>query len=154
MSPGPTSMDQQDRKLLNEIQAGFPVEPHPYRVLGKRLNMDEKEALARVVRLRKAGIIRRLGASIDSRRVGYVSTLLAAKAQREKFESVVKIINACPGVTHNYERRHEYNVWFTLIAPSVEEKERIIRRLREETGIEILELPAKKIFKIRVDFRF
>jgi siroheme decarboxylase len=147
-------MDQQDRKLLNEIQAGFPVEPHPYRVLGKRLSMDEKEVLARIAELRKAGIIRRLGASIDSRRVGYVSTLLAAKAPREKFESVVKIINACPGVTHNYERRHDYNVWFTLIAPSVEAKERTILRLREETGVEILELPAKKIFKIKVDFRF
>ncbi len=147
-------MDQRDKELLNEIQAGFPVEAHPYRVLGERLNMDEEEVIARIGNLRQAGIIRRLGASIDSRRVGYVSTLLAARVPQEKFESVVKIINACSGVTHNYERRHEYNVWFTLIAPSVEEKERIIGQLREETGVEIMELPAKKIFKIRVDFRF
>ena len=115
--------------------------------------MDEREVLARIAQLRKAGIIRRLGASIDSRRVGFVDTLLAAKVPRKNFESVVKIINACPGVTHNYERRHECNVWFTLIAPSLEAKERTIRQLREETGVEILELPAKKIFKIRVDFR-
>ncbi len=147
-------MEQLDKELLNEIQAGFPVEPHPYRVLGERLDMDEREVLRRIARLKQAGIIRRLGASIDSRRVGFVSTLLAAKVPREKFESVVKIINACPGVTHNYERRHEYNVWFTLIAPSAQEKEGIINQLREETGVEILELPAKKIFKIRVDFRF
>jgi siroheme decarboxylase len=147
-------MDQRDKELLNEIQAGFPVEPHPYRVLGERLRMDEEEVIARVAKLRQTGIIRRLGASIDSRRVGFVSTLLAAKVPEEKFETVVKIINACVGVTHNYERRHEYNVWFTLIAPSVEEKERIISQLREKAGVEILELPAKKIFKIRVDFRF
>ena len=147
-------MDQRDKELLNEIQAGFPVEPHPYRVLGERLRMDEEEVIARVAKLRQTGIIRRLGASIDSRRVGFVSTLLAAKVPQEKFETVVKIINACAGVTHNYERKHEYNVWFTLIAPSVKEKERIISQLREETGVEILELPAKKIFKIRVDFRF
>lgn len=147
-------MDQRDKELLNEIQAGFPVEPHPYRVLGERLSMDEEEVIARISKLRQTGIIRRLGASIDSRRVGFVSTLLAAKVPEEKFVTVVKIINACPGVTHNYERRHEYNVWFTLIASSLEEKERIIGRLREETGVEILELPAKKIFKIRVDFRF
>ena len=147
-------MDQQDKELLNEIQAGFPVEPHPYRVLGERLSMDEEEVIARIAKLRQAGIIRRLGASIDSRRVGFVSTLLAAKVPEEKFETVVKIINACAGVTHNYERRHEYNVWFTLIAPSVEEKERIIGQLREKASVEILELPAKKIFKIRVDFRF
>jgi len=147
-------MDQRDKELLNEIQAGFPVEPHPYRVLGERLSMDEEEVIARIAKLRQAGIIRRLGASIDSRRVGFVSTLLAAKVPEEKFETVVKIINACAGVTHNYERRHEYNVWFTLIAPSVEEKERIIGQLREKASVEILELPAKKIFKIRVDFRF
>ncbi|MGO9120438.1 MAG: Lrp/AsnC family transcriptional regulator [Desulfomonilaceae bacterium] len=147
-------MDQRDKELLNEIQAGFPVEPHPYRVLGERLRMDEEEVIARVAKLRQTGIIRRLGASIDSRRVGFVSTLLAAKVPQEKFETVVKIINACAGVTHNYERKHEYNVWFTLIAPSVKEKERIISQLREETGVEILELPAKTIFKIRVDFRF
>lgn len=147
-------MDQRDKELLNEIQAGFPVEPHPYRVLGERLRMDEEEVIARVAKLRQTGIIRRLGASIDSRRVGFVSTLLAAKVPQEKFETVVKIINTCAGVTHNYERKHEYNVWFTLIAPSVKEKEWIISQLREETGVEILELPAKKIFKIRVDFRF
>jgi len=147
-------MDQRDRELLNQIQAGFPVEPHPYRVLGQRIYMDEEEVLVRIARLKKEGIIRRLGASVDSRRIGFVSTLLAAKVPKEKFESVVQTINACPGVTHNYERKHGYNVWFTLIAPSAEEKERIIRRLTQETGVEILELPAKRIFKIRVDFRF
>jgi siroheme decarboxylase len=57
-------------------------------------------------------------------------------------------------VTHNYERRHEYNVWFTLIAPSLAEKKRIIEELIRQTGVDILELPAKRIFKIRVDFRF
>ena len=147
-------MDQRDRELLNEIQTGFPVEPHPYRVLGQRINMAEEEVLVRIAGLKKEGIIRRLGASVDSRRIGFVSTLLAAKVPKEKFEFVVKTINACPGVTHNYERRHEYNVWFTLIAPSAEEKERIIRQLMQETGVEILELSAKRIFKIRVDFRF
>ncbi len=75
-------MDQRDKELLNEIQAGFPVEPHPYRVLGERLSMDEEEVIARIAKLRQAGIIRRLGASIDSRRVGFVSTLLAAKVPR------------------------------------------------------------------------
>ncbi len=147
-------MDDRDRALLNEIQGGFPVEPHPYRVLGRQIAMDEQEVLQRIAKLRQAGIIRRIGASIDSRRVGFTSTLLAAKVPAEKFDSAVEIINACPGVTHNYERRHEYNVWFTLIASSAGEKERLIEELRRKTGVEILELPAKRIFKIRVDFKF
>jgi len=147
-------MDIQDRQLLNEIQTDFPVEPHPYRVLGDRIGMDEAEVLTRITNLREEGIIRRMGASINSRRIGFVSTLLAARVPREKFDSFVEIVNSCPGVTHNYERRHEYNVWFTLIAQSEGEKKDIIRDLTVRTGIRILEFPAEKIFKIRVDFRF
>jgi DNA-binding Lrp family transcriptional regulator len=147
-------MDPHDRELLNEIQAGFPVETHPYRLIGDRTGMAEDEVLARIAKLKRQGIIRRIGASINSRRVGFVSTLLAAKVPPEKFESFVSTVNACPGVTHNYERRHEYNVWFTLIAPSLSEKQRIVEDLIKTTGVDILELPAKRIFKIRVDFRF
>ncbi|MGB6064877.1 MAG: Lrp/AsnC family transcriptional regulator [Desulfomonilaceae bacterium] len=147
-------MDSRDRELLNLIQAEFPVEPHPYMVLAEKLGMDQEEVLARIANLKRQGIIRRIGASINSRRVGFVSTLLAAQVPEEKFESFVQTVNSCPGVTHNYERKHTYNVWFTLIAPSQTEKERIIRGLIERTGIEILELPATRIFKIRVDFKF
>jgi DNA-binding Lrp family transcriptional regulator len=147
-------MDSRNRELLNEIQAGFPVEPHPYRIIGERIGMPEAEVLARIADLKREGIIRRIGASINSRRLGYVSTLLAARVAPDKFDSFVEIVNACPGVTHNYERKHEYNVWFTLIAPSAEEKDQIIKKLIDSTGIDILELPAKRIFKIRVDFRF
>lgn len=130
------------------------MESHPYRVLGRRIGMEENEVIERIAGLKRAGIIRRVGASIDSRRIGFVSTLLAAKVPKERFDSFVETVNRCPGVTHNYERRHEYNVWFTLIAPSAAEKEQTIRDLVKRTGIEILELPAKRIFKIRVDFRF
>jgi DNA-binding Lrp family transcriptional regulator len=147
-------MDDLDRQLLNEIQSAFPVEPHPYRVIGQRIGMTEKDVLARVARLKQDGIIRRMGASINSRRVGFVSTLLAAKVPKEKFDHFVRTVNACKGVTHNYERRHEYNVWFTLIAPSENDKKRTIRELIRKTGVEIVELPAKKIFKIKVDFKF
>ncbi len=147
-------MDDHDRDLLNAIQAGFPVEPHPYRVIGEKIGMDEKDVMARIAGLRQEGIIRRIGASIDSRRLGFVSTLCTAKVPPDKFTSFVEVVGACPGVTHNYERKHQYNVWFTLIAPSLAEKERIISELIGKTGVEILELPAKKIYKIRVDFRF
>ena len=147
-------MDPRDRELLNQIQAAFPVEPHPYRVVGRRIGMAEDEVLARIAKLKKDGIIRRIGASINSRRIGFVSTLLAAKVPPETFHSFVRAVNACSGVTHNYRRNHEYNVWFTLIAESREAKERILRDLIKRTGVEIEEFPAERIFKIRVDFRF
>ena len=147
-------MDALDRDLLNEIQADFPVQPHPYRIIGERLGMEEAEVLTRIQSLREKGIIRRLGASINSRQIGFVSTLLAAKVPKEQFSEFVQTVNSCKGVTHNYERRHEYNVWFTLIAPSEQEKQQTIQDLIEKTGINIIELPAKRIFKIRVDFKF
>jgi len=147
-------MDEIDREFLNEIQADFPIEPHPYRVMGNRLGISEDEVLARIAKLKREGIIRRFGASINSRRVGFVSTLLTAKVPREEFDAFVEIVNSHPGVTHNYERKHEYNVWFTLISPSLEEKERAIKELVRDTGVDILELPARRVFKIRVDFKF
>ena len=148
------TMDDVDRKLLNEIQSSFPVEPHPYRVVGSRIGIEESEVLNRIARLRSEGIIRRIGASIDSRRIGYVSTLLAAAVPEDKLDHIERVVNSCPGVTHNYERMHDINVWFTLIASSQEEKLLTIEKLAKETGIEIMEFPASRIFKIRVDFRF
>lgn len=147
-------MDEKDRALLNEIQSNFPVDPRPYQALGARLGIGEDEVLERISNLRKAGIIRRIGASINSRKIGFVSTLLAARAPEDKFQRFVEMVNQVDGVTHNYLRKHEYNVWFTLISPSEAEKRRVLDELMERTGIEILELPARKIFKIRVDFKF
>jgi siroheme decarboxylase len=147
-------MDERDRDLLNEIQTGFPVEPRPYKVIGDRLQMEEEEVIRRIADLKQNGIIRRLGASINSRQVGFVSTLCTAQVPADSFEEFVQIVNSCTGVTHNYQRRHPNNVWFTLIAESQHEKHKILAELTETTGIPILELPAIRVFKIKVDFKF
>ncbi len=147
-------MDELDRMLLNEIQCSFPVEARPYKCLGDKLHMEEEEVIRRIGNLKSNGIIRRLGASINSRGVGYVSTLCTAQVPVESFEQFVRVVNSCTGVTHNYQRRHPNNVWFTLIAESPDEKNRILAELSDKTGVPILELPAIRIFKIRVDFKF
>lgn len=147
-------MDETDRAILNEIQSRFPIDSRPYHVIGARIGVPESEVLARVAKLRERGIIRRIGASIDSRRLGFVSTLVAARVPTERVEEFARIVGSTPGVTHNYLRKHPYNVWFTLISSSMDEKVKTINRLQQETGIQLLELPAKRIFKIRVDFRF
>ena len=149
-----TQIDETDRALLNEVQSDFPVQSHPYRALGARIGISEEEALARIAKLREAGIIRRIGASINSRKLGFVSTLVTARVPVEQLDNFVAVVNSFPGVTHNYLRKHDFNVWFTLIAQSEEEKLRIINEMSEKTGIELSEFPAKRIFKIRVDFKF
>ncbi len=148
------TIDEIDRALLNEVQSAFPVESHPFRILGARVGISEQETLSRVDKLRQAGIIRRIGASINSRALGFVSTLVTATVPADQLEDFVSVINSFPGVTHNYLRKHHYNVWFTLIAPSEQEKKTIISQMIDKTGIELHDFPANRIFKIRVDFKF
>lgn len=146
-------MDRIDREILNEIQSHFPLRSRPFRDLGKKLCLSEKEVIIRVARLKKVGIIRRIGANFNSRRLGFTSTLCAAKVPRDKLTTFVGKVNQYPGVTHNYERDGEFNIWFTLIAESPEIIEQMLAEIRFATGIEeLISLPAEKIFKIRVDF--
>ena len=146
-------MDDLDRKLLNRLQKGFPIVSEPYRKIGEELGLSEDEAFSRVKRLKEEGVIRRIGAVFQPHRLGFVSTLCAARVPAERLKDFVEAVNACEGVTHNYERNHPYNVWFTVIAPSREEIDRFLRELFEKTGIsDILDLEAVKKFKIDATF--
>lgn len=145
-------LDSTDKKILDIIQTDFPIAPRPYKIIGEKVGISEEEALNKVVNLKDQGIIRRLGANFQSKKLGFRSTLCAAKVPDEKLEQFIDAVNAKKGVTHNYLRDHEYNVWFTLIGPSWEQMCQTLQDITEETGIEILNLPATKLFKIRVDF--
>jgi DNA-binding Lrp family transcriptional regulator len=117
--------------------------------------MREKEVLERVRRLKAAGVIRRIGASFSAGAVGFRSTLCAAKVPPQKVQDFVAVVNSYPGVTHNYEREGDYNIWFTLIVPSRRQMEKILTEISSRTGVrKILNLPATKILKIAVDFNF
>jgi DNA-binding Lrp family transcriptional regulator len=150
---GLSSMNHTDRKILNEIQSDFPITSRPYHDLGKRLNLSEDEVMAAVRRLKEEGIIRRIGGNFHSSRLNFVSTLCAAKVPEGKIDSFVEVVNRYPGVTHNYLRNNAYNVWFTFIAEHMDVITNTLKEISEETGItEILNLPAIKMFKIKVDF--
>jgi len=141
--------------ILNEIQKNFPVTHRPFLALGRKLGMKEKKVLERVQRLKEAGIIRRIGASFSAGSVGFSSTLCAARVPPERIEDFVIVVNSYPGVTHNYEREGDYNIWFTLIAPSRNHIEKILAEISRRTGVKkILNLPATKTIKIAVDFNF
>ena len=146
-------LDGLDRAILNEIQSNFPLVPRPYAEMGKRVGASEDEVLVRVRAMHDAGIIRRIGANFTSRKLGYTSTLCAARVPLESLESFAAVVNQYPGVTHNYLRKHRYNVWFTLIAESEMRLAEILKEIREASGVtELLSLPAKEVFKIKVDF--
>lgn len=147
------TLNDLDRRVLTRIQAGFPLEARPYAALAGELGVTEDEVLGSVAKMRADRVIRRVGAIFDSARLGYRSTLCAIAAPPERIEEVAAVISTYPNVTHNYEREDRYSVWFTVIAPSQDRIDEILSEIAATTGIDdILDLPAIRLFKIRVDF--
>lgn len=145
-------LDPVDKRLLDIIQTDFPLASRPYAVLGEKLGIREQEVLERVRGLKAKKIIRRLGANFQSARLGFRSTLCAAKVPSDKLDAFIADVNAQPGVTHNYLRNHAYNVWFTLIGDSWDGMCATLDGISQRHGIPVLNLPAAKLYKIRVDF--
>lgn len=146
-------MDETDRKILNILQRNFPVEAEPFRCIGEKVGLSEAEVLKRIKKLKDKGVIRRIGAVFDTKKLGYVSTLCAAKVSEKNIDSFVDVVNSYKGVTHNYRRNHRYNIWFTLIASGDDEIGKILKEIEAKTGIsDILDMRATKKFKIDATF--
>jgi len=146
-------MDQLDRRILTDMQTAFPVAERPFDALAERLGLPPDDLLVRVRRLASVGVIRRVGPVFDSERLGYVSTLVAARVPRERVEDAAERVNRLPGVTHNYERQGTYNLWFTLTAPLKDGLEATLASLRNLRGLEdIQSLPAEARYKICATF--
>jgi len=146
-------LDDSDKLIINHIQSDFPITKRPYLAIAEKLGFSEEEIIERILRLKKNGIIRRIGGNFVPGKLGFVSTLCAARAPEDKIEIFVKKINGFSGVTHNYKRANEYNIWFTFIAPSVEEIKANLEEIKKDTGVtEILNLPASRVFKIKAEF--
>ncbi len=146
------ALDAADRRILSIIQSGFPLEPRPYLAIGKKVGIAEEEAFSRVKALKQRKLIRRIGANFQSAKLGFRSTLCAAKVPEDQIEAFAAEVNRHTGVTHNYVRNHVYNLWFTCIGPSWDAVCDLLDSITQKTGISILNLPAKRMYKIKVDF--
>jgi len=147
-------MDKIDKQLLTMIQRDFPIAPRPFACLGKQLGISEDNVMTRIANLKEQGVIRRLGGVFDSRKLGYTSTLCAIKVPEDRINDVAQTINQIHGVTHNYLRNHDYNMWFTLIAPSDNIIESTLNSLKSQICInQLISLPAIEFFKINVHFK-
>ncbi len=146
-------LDDIDRELINQIQSDFPITTRPFQIIADQIGITEQEVLTRIYQLKKKKIIRRIGGNFVPEKLGFVSTLCAAKVPEDKIDEFSNIVNQYPGVTHNYLRDNPYNIWFTFITASIEEIEKNLIQISELTGIMgILNLPATKVFKIRAEF--
>jgi siroheme decarboxylase len=146
-------MDEIDKKILNILQKDFPLEEQPFLIIGQRCGISEDETIQRVQKMKDEKIIRRIGAVFDGTKLGRVSTLCAARVPEEIIDSFVKIVNANKNVTHNYQRNHEYNIWFTVSAENAEELEIFLKEVKEITGVtDILDMRSIRTFKINASF--
>jgi DNA-binding Lrp family transcriptional regulator len=147
-------LDDLDKRLLNLMQGRFPIAPRPYEAVAKAAGISEDETIARVRHLIDQRIIRQVTPIFDTRALGYSSMLVAAKVDPENPWRAANIINAHPGVSHNYLRNHEFNIWFTIATEpgSPLGLEGTLGVLAELAGAEsIRQLPTLKLFKIRMD---
>lgn len=146
-------MDKVSKEILNIIQTEFPLDKRPFLKIADKLGITEKQVIDTINNLKDAGYIRRIGGIFNSKKLGYLSLLCAAKVPKDRVYDVASFINSYSGVTHNYERKGEYNVWFTVTASSQEKIQSFLKDIRISTGInEILELPAIEVFKIKATF--
>ncbi|HYO79112.1 MAG TPA: Lrp/AsnC family transcriptional regulator, partial [Thermoanaerobaculia bacterium] len=143
-------MDQRDRELLGALQGEIPLVSTPFAFIGQTLDMSEKEVIKRTERLRRDGIIRSVAAQFDPRALGYRSCLVAARVAPERIDEAAAAINAHPGVTQNYRRNNDFNLWFTIFC-SPESKlglDRTIEILGHEASCEVVRpLPTLKLYK-------
>jgi DNA-binding Lrp family transcriptional regulator len=148
------ALDDLDKRLLNLMQGQFPIAPRPYQHVAAQAQITEEEAMARIVRLLRERIIRQVTPIFDTRALGYSSMLVAAKVDPENPWRAANVINAHPGVSHNYLRNHEFNIWFTIATEpdSPLGLQGTLEALARLAGAEsVRQLPTLKLFKIRMD---
>jgi siroheme decarboxylase len=144
-------LDNIDKQILNDIQWSFPLADKPFLELAKKYQISEDEIIQRIKILKDTGIIRQISAIFDTRKLGYKSALVAFAVDKNKIDNVANEINKHPGVSHNYERNHEYNVWFTLAVPPDGDMKADLDKMAALEGVlKYRVLPTLKMYKIGV----
>ena len=142
------ALDATDRAILNALQDGFPLQPHPFAEAGAALGLDETTLIERLQHLRDEGAITRFGPFFDAEAMGGAFCLCAMTVPPADFDRVVTLVNAHPEVAHNYERLHKLNMWFVLACEKPEQITEAAARIEGETGLKVLRFPKQREFFI------
>src|SRR5688572_31081206 len=144
-------IDPLDKQLLNDIQWTFPLSERPYLKIAAKHGLGEEDVMRRISLMKQSGLIRQINAIFDTRKLGYKSALVAFAVKKDKLDAVALEVNKHPGVSHNYERDHEFNMWFTLaVPPGSDIKQDLDRMASFEGVIKHRVLPTLKLYKIGV----
>lgn len=147
-------LDEADKRLMNLLQSSFPLDPEPFALIASEAEMETGDVLARTRRLLEERIVREITPIFDTRALGYDSMLVAAKVDAENPQRAAAAVNAHPGVSHNYLRTHDFNLWFTIAVPPDSElgMAGTLEALMRETGAESMrQLPTLTLFKINMN---
>ncbi len=144
-------LDALDRRLLDDFQSGIPLAPRPFALMAEQLGVAEAEVIARLQRLTEAGAVSRVGPVFRPRQVG-ASTLAAMAVPPERLAEVATLVNGFPEVNHNYEREHDFNLWFVLTAPDRTRLERVLDEIGRRAGLPVLDLPMLAEYHIDLGF--
>jgi DNA-binding Lrp family transcriptional regulator len=145
-------MDALDRRIVNELQGGFPLSERPYADVAARLGTDEQELIRRIDALVANGTLSRFGPMYHAERLGGALTLAAMRVSETDFERVATLVNAHPEVAHNYRREHEFNMWFVLATETPDRIGEVIRAIEAETGLKVYNMPKLEEFFVGLRF--
>ncbi|MCL2657628.1 MAG: Lrp/AsnC family transcriptional regulator [Betaproteobacteria bacterium] len=150
MSAEETTLDALDRRIINDLQRGFPLTPNPYADAAKALQIDEAELLARLKSLLDRGILTRFGPLFQIERAGGRFVLCACHANAERLAEVIAAINARPEVAHHYERTHYLNLWFVVAIERAAALEDVLARIEADAGVAVLAFPKEREFFVNL----
>ena len=146
-------LDRIDKKLLNRLQVEFPLVREPFAQIAEGLRMNEDDIIERIERLKQGRVIRYIGPVFDARSLGYATTLIAMRVPAKRLADAALVVNSYPGISHNYQRDHYFNMWFTLTLPADMNLTEVLQVMSGDVAPEaVLELPALKFFKARAFF--
>jgi len=145
-------MDALDRRIINELQGGFPVCEYPYREVAERLGSTESELITRIGCMLDDGLLTRFGPMFHAEHMGGALSLCAMCVPQDRFEAVAELVNAFPEVAHNYQRDHAMNMWFVLATETPAALLSTIGRIEVQTGMRVFNLPRLEEFYVGLHF--
>ncbi|PNY81744.1 Lrp/AsnC family transcriptional regulator [Deinococcus koreensis] len=149
-TPAPPTPREQ---LLNRIQRDIPIVRRPYAVIAQEVGLSEEQALDILREVKAQGVLRQVSAIFDTRTLGYQSSLVAAVHDEDQLDAGAEVVNGHPGVSHNYKRNHDFNLWYTIAVPPESDLEAHVQRLHDLSGARLTRLmPTLHLFKIGVEF--
>ncbi len=146
-------MDELDRRIINELQGGFPVSERPFRDSAGRLGTSESELITRLRCMLDDGLLTRFGPMFNAERMGGALSLCAMQVPPDRFDEVAEQVNAFPEVAHNYQRDHAMNMWFVLATETPQALDETLRRIERVTGLPVFNLPKEQEFYVGLHFQ-